>query len=193
MHRAHKTLRQESGVTLIELLIVIAILGVLAGLATVGFGLSKQQRLATFTKEFHSDLQKARLDAMTRSSTVKTRGYGLHFPANGSYRIFEYVDVVNTGFKDFVYNGATEEVNATDKTLASVASITIGDSSTLPEDVDTVVIFDKRGFVRNKNWGMISSQLYVLSMEGVTDKRCVSLSRTRIREGRWDGSNCNEI
>ncbi len=192
MHRAHKTLRQESGVTLIELLIVIAILGVLAALATVGFGLSKQQRLATVTKEFHSDLQKARLDAMTQSSSTETRGYGLLFPADGSYRIFEFVDSGASGFTDFVYDGAAEEVDATEKETTSTINITIGASGT-PTGAANALIFDKRGFVRSKNWGMVSSRIYVLAMQGVADRRCVSLSRTRIREGSWDGSNCNEI
>ncbi len=66
-----KILNSQSGVTLLELVVAIAVLGVLLGIAVPGFNnLLLNNRQVSATNEFIAALQSARSTAVTRNSLV---------------------------------------------------------------------------------------------------------------------------
>ena len=178
-------MKSESGFSLIEVLIVIALIGIVAAIATMNSDFVQRHQLTAASRGLYSDLQKIRQDALTRGSVANSRGFGIRFASNTSYSTFEFNDADG----DFTYDGTGEESGAAQKTLSSVA-VTIGDAG---DPTNNVLIYDKRGMTRAVNWSSAGGRTYVLRATRVSQARCVSVSTVRIREGVWNGASCSEF
>lgn len=185
----------SKGYSLVEVLVVVALVGVIATIATMGSDFVQKHRLTAASRELLGDLQKIRQDAMTRSNPAlgaNSRGFGIRFSSNTTYTTFEFNDC--TG--DFIYDangcaGNREEAGTSQKTLPSSVTVTIGDAG---DPTGNILIYDRRGMARdNNNWNAVGGggRTYVLRRAGVAEVRCVTVTPVRIREGRWDGANCN--
>lgn len=200
-----KRLSDSKGMTLTELMVTVAVCGIMVGLGTVGFNYIQGQRAGTASRDLMSDLQRVRQKAITHSAPLAVngpvqlnRGYGVRFTANNTYVIFEYID---TGVVNFQYEGAAEEygesgafdgggnrVAPSPKTLAGDVRVTLGDAG---DPVGDVLIYDKKGIPRTAAWAVPGTKIYVVrSATANTAPRCVLVNQVRIREGRWDGANC---
>lgn len=186
--------RCQRGFTLIELLLVVTIIGILVTISNLGWGILMSQRLSSTAAELLVDLQAVRLNALTQSSETTSRGYGLRFETAGSYKVFEFID---SGATDFKYEGVGEEKRTFDKELPDSISVTIGAAASpinMVSGVDQkVLIYDKRGMVRDHTWSAAANRTYVLKHSRVAQARCVVISRVRIREGLWNGASCAEL
>ena len=76
------------GITLVELIVVIAIMAVLMGFASAGVNMIRGARVTGVTQQLLADIQTARIQAMTHD----TRGFGIRFPSATSYVVFKFDD-----------------------------------------------------------------------------------------------------
>lgn len=176
----------KNGFTLIEVLVILAIIGVGVTMATMGSDTVKKHRLTAGSRGLLGDLQKIRQDAMTKGSDANSRGFGIRFASSNSYATFEFSDIN----KNFVYDNNGEELAGRSETLPASLTVTIGNSA---DPTGDVLIYDKRGMARDGNWVQIvaGGKIYVLRLAGVAEVRCILVDPVRIREGTWDGVNCS--
>ncbi|MDT8421528.1 MAG: prepilin-type N-terminal cleavage/methylation domain-containing protein [Desulfuromonadales bacterium] len=179
----HRVTRQD-GVTLLELIVVVAVFGVLASIAFLGLDGWHRSRLVAATGTLLADLQTTRMNAMTESSDDDSRGFGLRFLDNQSYKVFEFVD---NGVTDFTYEGAAEEVGGYDTEVGNGITITLEESGN-PAGVTNALLYDKRGMSRTPNWSSVAGRSYVLRHSSLNQARCIAISQVRIREGIWNSS-----
>jgi prepilin-type N-terminal cleavage/methylation domain-containing protein len=197
--------QNDEGVTLIELLVVLGIIAIVAlGLAVVGPDFSGTDRVRNTSRELLSDLQWARQSAMTQgpgNAVPQMRGAGIRFEppdANNvyQYRLFRFNDTDT----DFTYDGAGEERGITDgegvntrrRDIHPTLELQIN-SGGLRDPANDILVFDRQGIPRASNWAF-SQITFVIqnpTNPGIQAK-CVTVSFNRIREGEWDGSNCQE-
>jgi prepilin-type N-terminal cleavage/methylation domain-containing protein len=89
-----RQLSGEMGFTLVEILVAIAIFGILVTLSYSGMEYVRKHRLQSASRELLSDLQRIRQDAITRSTQNKSGGtvnggwFGIRFDSNASYQLF---------------------------------------------------------------------------------------------------------
>lgn len=184
-------MKNEKGFSLIELLVVVVLIAIVATIAFMSGDVIKRHRLTAASRQLYGDLQKVRVDAMTRSpSGTSSRGFGIKFNSTTTYTAFEFNDTNG----DFQYAGTGEEANTRQTTMPD--SITIqrksGGSLVDPSGSnDDIVIFDKKGLAKNNNWSPIGGT-YVLQYTNLSEKRCIMWDDVRIREGVWDGSACQK-
>ncbi len=175
------------GFTLIELMIVVALVGIIMSFAVLGFDILQRQSLASATTGFLADLQTVRMNALTKSSAPDSRGFGLRFLTNDSYRIFEFVD---NGANNFIYETDDTEKVDYEKTLSSGITVTLQAAGT-PVGLDNALLYDKRGMVRSNTWSSVTNRTYVLRHPKVAGAKCVTVSMVRIRGGNWNGTDCD--
>ncbi|HNT69023.1 MAG TPA: GspH/FimT family pseudopilin [Syntrophorhabdaceae bacterium] len=76
---------KKNGFTLIELMIVIAIVGILSGIAAVNLrGLASKYQLENQVREMYADMMSARIMAMNKNRTVF-----VNLNVDGQYMIYE--------------------------------------------------------------------------------------------------------
>lgn len=181
-------IQNEKGMTLAELLVVLAVIAILAGLAFVGPEFIRSERITGHSRELLADLLRARLDAMVRSAAANSMGFGIRFVDNSSYTIFEFDDCSeNSAYDVNGCAGDREEANTTSKTLSTSYELLVNGAT--PNN--NILIFDKLGIPRDNSWALWNGTLRIKHQTDSTLLgRCISISLTRIREGVWNGSNC---
>ncbi|MCK9418488.1 MAG: prepilin-type N-terminal cleavage/methylation domain-containing protein [Nitrospirae bacterium] len=178
----------ENGVTLIELIVVVAIIGIIAGFATLGFDFVNRERLSSATKELVADIQQVRVDALTSGQTGTTgMGVGIRFMPTTSYTLFTWNDIN----LDFAYNGTGEEESVETRTISSRLSLQL---NTIPGDpAYTVLVYNKTGVpMRYKADGSsIAGDMIITISDGTASNvKCISVTTNFIREGVLSGTNC---
>lgn len=192
----------EKGMTLPEVIVVAAIIGILAGLTAVSMDLIRKERLSSATSQLLADTQKARLDGMLSSSPTSTtiRGAGIRFESSSSYTIFTFNDCnANYNYDATGCSGnAPEEMNAVSRALSSSISLSVWiGPPPLPSVVvpvvpsNNVVIFDRSGYPRQNTWDC-AEVVVVLQNPALSDMKCVHVGTNAIREGVWNGTTCQE-
>ena len=92
-----KIKKKFSGFTLMELMVVIAIVGIMTGIGTVSFSSARRATaLNSAQDEIISAIKLAQsyaLQGKTYGSNQKPDGYGFEFTDNNSYKIFRYEGV----------------------------------------------------------------------------------------------------
>ena len=156
----------NKGLTLIELMVVIAIIAMLASFALTGYRAARNKvKVESEIKALYGDLQNARLRAF-----AEKRAWGIYW---GSSPFTSY---------DVRYD-TDGDGNLTDSGgYGSAGTIS---NLEFPIKVNTsskCVIFKKSGLTTT----LLS--FYIDGTEAEYD--CISVSATRIKMGKWDGSTC---
>lgn len=89
MERPTRNVRSAAGFSLIDMLCVVAVVGILAGVSVPAFqNLTEGYKLGQSVREVERELQTARLKAVTSNRPVRVR---FNCPAAGQYRIVELI------------------------------------------------------------------------------------------------------
>ncbi len=177
----------QRGFSLMELLVVVALIGIVCAIAFRNSSSINNDRLNAASHQLYTDLQTAKQNAIMQSSTNTSRGCGIRFTSNNSYVAFEFDDSNN----DYTY-AISEELNAKQQNFSSLVTTTIGDAGD-PTGANNALIFDKHGISRCQDWSCIPGgvRTYVLRIAGADQIRCVQVDGVSVREGHWNGAACN--
>ncbi|MBI5874444.1 MAG: prepilin-type N-terminal cleavage/methylation domain-containing protein [Deltaproteobacteria bacterium] len=186
----------SKGFSLIEMLLVIAIIMIIAAIATTGSGSYRSRQLRAASMQLYGDLQKTRVDAMTKSTANRgSRGFGIRLNSSSSYAIFEFQDdpnntgVVAGSDNNFHDDGGAEEALVKSTTLPDGVTVTVG---AVCSGCDAnVLIFNKQGLAKGTTWAG-GGRTFIVQLSGIADARCLVLADVRIREGIWNGSKCTK-
>jgi prepilin-type N-terminal cleavage/methylation domain-containing protein len=130
MKRIH---RNHNGFTIIETLIVIAIFGILAGMAAPGMGRKmREYRMSAAVRDLQSAVQGARMTAIRRGANI---GFEL--------------DLANNQCTTFVDDGANQLVLEADDTILSTLRMPDGVDLYATATGGTVVQFSGRGVLNS--------------------------------------------
>ena len=194
-HEMKRSLNNNKGVTLIELMVVVAIIAILVGMAALSMDFIRGERATSATRELLADLQKARVDALTTGpsttagNTPQLRGFGVRFASTTSYTTFAF----NDSNDNAAYSGTGEEINAATRSVSSNLSIQLSVHTDYP-----IIIFDRFGFPTScKTDGTVLSDTdgtrIILVREITTNKtKCIRITTNTVREGAWNGTSCAE-
>jgi prepilin-type N-terminal cleavage/methylation domain-containing protein len=181
----------EHGMTLMEILIVMVIIGIMSTMASLGYDIVRKQRLSSATRELVADIQQTRVDALTSSPTGTTgQGFGIRFVPPTTYVVFTFDDADSS----FTYDGAgsNDEKNPQTHIISSQLSIQIINNPTYD-----VLMYDRTGaphLYTHANPGVL--------FDGTTDMiigikdlssgitQCISVKTNSIREGVLSGTIC---
>ena len=87
--KATRLMHRDAGFSLIDMMIVVALIGIIAGMAVPSFGnLSESMKLASNAREIERELQTARLKAVTSNRPIRLR---FNCPVAGQYRMVELI------------------------------------------------------------------------------------------------------
>jgi prepilin-type N-terminal cleavage/methylation domain-containing protein len=179
----------EKGFSVLELLAVIAIIGILAGMASLSTSYIRRERLAGAARTVLADLQLARGRSLTTAppdNIPNLRGFGINFVSANSYSTFTFDDHTLPSFQ---YNDATEAFNPRTTALPSSVQMTIGGAA----PANRIVIFDRFGIPRTDNWGTGIMTIVLRDPSVANFVKCINVSETRIREGNWNGASCDQL
>lgn len=180
----HIGVRHQGGFSLMEVLIVIAIVGFLGSMVSLGGDFVVKQQIRNTSREFLAELQKVRQDALTKRSGATDLGFGLRFASNAGYILFEFEDIDG----EFDYDDAGEESGGVSTGLPFNMSVTIGADG---DPAGSVLIYDHRGVPRNPDWSVMSGRTFVFHHPNLNTPRCVEVATAWIKEGTWDGAKCS--
>jgi prepilin-type N-terminal cleavage/methylation domain-containing protein len=186
------------GITLIELAIVLVIISVIATIVTVSSSFIVSERIRSTSKNILGDLQWIRQSALTQgpdNMAPRLAGFGVRFESANAYHIFRF----NDRNRNFSYDGTGEEAalsgeaDIREKDIPKPLEMKIKKGTTLVDPDNSILIFDHHGLPRQAQMGFqIMSIVIQDPNDGDSQKKCISIYFNRIREGIWDGTDCQE-
>ena len=159
---------QEDGITLIELIVVISIIGILA--VALGFefrGWMGKYRVESQIKEMYVDLMNARASAMQRNRT--------HFATGTATTYSIYEDTTPAPDGDGTLQAADRLLPSFPKTVQYSINWT---------GLGTTITFDRRGIISPLG------SIYLTSTVD-PDYDCLLISAIRMNLGKWNGASCD--
>ncbi len=188
----------NNGKSLIELIITLGIASIILCVAAVSNSFISEDRIRSFSRELYGDLINLRYSSMTRNhdkNIPDMRGYGIRFQDANTYYLFRVNDINH----DFFYSGTGEEyplINESSikrKEIPKTLRLQVKEKGNLVDPHDNVLIYDNHGLPRQPSGAF---QMMTLVVESVNDneaqKKCISITFCRVREGIWDGEDCLE-
>lgn len=161
-------IRGISGITLIELVVVVGIMTILLSLATIAFN-SYQVRynVESEIKGLYADIMGARIRAMNEN-----RPYIVKFTGAKSY--VTAIDINGDG--DYAAGDVKIDRYSKENLKYELAWSFAGNMNRITLDSRGMV--NVNGFVR-------------VNKDNSSEYDCVAISNTRIKMGKWDGTACN--
>jgi prepilin-type N-terminal cleavage/methylation domain-containing protein len=191
--------KRNGGFTMLEIVVVLTIILIGAALVAIGPGFVSADRISSTSRELFGDLQWIRHAAMTQgpdAGAPQLRGFAVRLESEKRYRLFRFNDTNS----NFIYDGPAEELPlvpgepaASIKDIPSPLELRINSGGALINPSNRVLIFDHLGIPRAASLGFqqISIAIQNPNTPEVREK-CITVSFNRIREGRWNGSECSE-
>lgn len=161
-------IRDQSGITLIELVVVVSIIAILIFFVTLSFeGYQAKYNIESQIKTLYSDIMGARMKAMNEN-----RLYVVKFTSPNSY----VVAIDNDWNGDF--NAGDTKVDKYSKSGLNYNLAWGFQGST------NRIILDNRGLVN------VNGNIRV-DRTNDAEYDCIVISNTRIKMGKWDGTKCD--
>ena len=186
------------GITLIELAIVLVIISIIATLTIVSTSFIGAERIQNTSKNILGDLQWIRQSALTQgpdSIAPRLAGFGMRFESANAYHIFRF----NDSNRNFSYDGTGEEAALSGEAAIRTRDVPkplemkIKKGATLVDPDNSILIFDHHGLPRQAQMGFQILSIVIQNPDdGASQKKCISIYFNRIREGIWDGKDCQE-
>jgi prepilin-type N-terminal cleavage/methylation domain-containing protein len=180
--------QSEYGVTLIELIVVVSLIGIMTVIAITGFDYITRQRVSSATAELVADIQQKRVEALTANQSGSTSmGSGIRFVPPTSYVLFTW----NDNNTDFAYSGVSEEASVATRTIPSNLSLQI--SASPGDPLYSVLIYNKMGVpIRYKADGSsIAGDLVLVISDGTANNaKCITVGTNSIWGGILSGTTC---
>lgn len=162
----------EKGFSLMELLITIAIMGIVMGIATLAFNTWQvKSKIEAQTHEIFTDISEARTNAFTQK-----KYYGIVFQPT-SYVMKSYSSEVE------IKNVTAQLANGV---VVAGKDLRYGLTKAGADITDTPIIFDTSGFTTSAT----GFTIYVNPTSAAAAVNCLVVSATRVNIGKVNGSSC---
>ena len=171
-------------------MVVVSIIGILAGLSYLGANFIRDQRLTSASRRVLGDIQQARVSALISGSTSTVIGYGIVFQPPRSYVSFAFQDAN----MDFSYQTGEESgpITPVTYTLSPSVTLSLPTTSNYP-----VLIYSRQGYPTVYDGGGNSPSPspqeidIVLTDVSINKARCIQVTINYVREGVWSGATCS--
>jgi len=166
--------RANSGFSLIELMVVVAIIGIVLGISTLNFhSWQVKSKIEAQTREMYTDITEARTNAFTQK-----KAFGIVFQPT-SYVMKSYSSEVE-------YSNSTNAVDngivvASKSLKYSLTTSTGGDISNTP------ILFDTTGFTTG--WVSVLT-VFVNPVTEPAALNCLVIYKSRANMGKINGTTC---